>query len=123
MYDPSSSLALAEFGCALLAVIGVAAFALRCRDKLAKSQGKTAEQVLLRFSALMQFHSTLQRCIPGVLLVVLGIFFTLDRSRDHDSDWWVGLLFIPFGWVLVVLLARKSWRRYLELQRLADLDE
>jgi hypothetical protein len=120
MYDSPSSSAVAEFGFALLAVIGLAALVLRWRDSLAKSHGKTPEQVRLRFSAIMQFRSTLQRCIPGVLLVVLGIFFTLDRVRDHDSDWWVGLLFIPFGWVLVILLARKSWRRYLDLQRLAD---
>jgi hypothetical protein len=123
MYDSSSTLVLAEFGCALLVVIGLDALLLRWRDSVAKSHGKTAEQVRLRFSAIMQFRSTLERCIPGVLLVILGIFFALDRSRVHDSDWCVGLLFIPFGCVIVVLLARKSWRTYLELQRLADKDE
>jgi hypothetical protein len=52
--------------------------------------------------------------------VVFGIFYAIDRGRQHESDWRIGLLFIPVGWVLVPLLARKSWRRYLELQQLAE---
>src|ERR1700690_1737549 len=104
----------------LLAAVGLAAVWLHWRDKIAKSQGKTPEQVRARFNAILQFRSTLHRCIPGVLIFVFGVFYAIDRGRQHESDWWVGLLFIPAGWVLVPLLARKSWCRYVELQRLAD---
>ena len=111
---------LGEFSAGLVGAIGLATLLLRWRDRIAKSQGKTPEQVQARFAAILQFRSTLERCIPGVLTIIFGIFFALDRSREHDSDWWMGLFFIPAGWVLVTVLARKRWRRYLELQRLAD---
>ena len=111
---------LGGFSAGLVGAIGLATLLLRWRDRIAKSQGKTPEQVQARFAAILQFRSTLERCIPGVLTIIFGIFFALDRSREHDSDWWMGLFFIPAGWVLVTVLARKRWRRYLELQRLAD---
>jgi len=120
MNDSSSGLVILF---AVLFAVGVAALLLYWRDRVAKSQGKTPRQVQARFSALLQFRAALQRCIPGVLIMVLGIFFALDRLSERESDWWQGLLFIPVGWVLVPLLARKSWRRYRELQRVADQDE
>lgn len=104
----------------LLAVVGLAALLLYLRDRIAKAQGKSVAQVQARFSAILQFRSTLQYCIPGVLTIVFGIFWVLDRSRQHESDWWIGLLFIPAGWLLILLLARRSWRRYLELQQIAE---
>jgi hypothetical protein len=120
MYDSAIVPPLIVLLAALTTVIGVAAILLRWRDSIAKSQGKTLEQVRARFAAILQFRSTLQRCIPGVLVIVFGIFYAVDRGRQHESDWWIGLLFIPAGWVLVPLLARKSWHRHLELQRLAE---
>jgi hypothetical protein len=44
----------------------------------------------------------------------------VELSVAMIADWWTGILFIPAGWGLVLLLARKSWRCYLELQQLAD---
>lgn len=123
MHDSELVSGLVEFSAALVAVVGLAALLLRWRDRAAKSQGKTSEQVRVRFAAILQFRSTLERCIPGVLIIIFGIFFALDRGRQHEPDWWIGILFIPAGWVLVPLLARKSWRRYLELRRLADKSE
>lgn len=119
MHDSPLIPVLVFFG-GLVAVVGLAALLLHLRDRTAKSHGKTPEQVQARFSAILQFRSTLEGCIPGVLVIVFGIFYVYDRSREHESDWWIGLLFLPVGWVLVPLLARKSWRRYLELQRLAE---
>jgi hypothetical protein len=104
----------------LVVVVGLAALLLSWRDRIAKAQGKTTGQVQARFSAILQFRSTLHRCIPGVLTMVFGVFYVLDRSRQHEPDWWVGLLFIPAGWLLILLLARGSWRRYLELQQIAE---
>jgi hypothetical protein len=104
----------------LAGVIGLGALFLYCRDRIAQRQGKTIEQVRARFAAVLQFRRTLELCIPGVLIIVLGVFFVFDRIREHESDWWQGLLFIPVGWVLIPLLARKSWRRYQELQRRAE---
>lgn len=71
----------------------------------------------------MQFRSALQLCIPGVLIMVFGAFYAIDRMRERESDWWIGLLVIPVGWVLVPLLARRSWRRYRELRKLAEKGE
>jgi hypothetical protein len=113
---------LAFFG-GLLAIVSVVAFLLHLRDRIAKSQGKTEGQVQARFFATLQFRSAVERAIPGVLVIVFGSFYVYDRSRAHESDWWIGLLFIPAGWILVLLLARKSWRRYLELRRLAEKGE
>ena len=104
----------------LTVAVGLGAFVLYCRDRIAKVQGKTVAQVDARLSAILQFRSTLERCIPGMLTIVFGIFWVLDRSRQHESDWWVGLPFIPAGWLLILLLARKSWRRYLEIQQIAE---
>lgn len=123
MIDSRVGWELAAFLALLLAAVGLAALLLHWRDKVAKSQGKTPEQIQVRFFAILQFRSALERCIPGVLIIILGIFFVIDRGRQHESDWWIGLLFIPAGWALVPLLARKSWRRYLELQRLAEKRE
>jgi len=123
MHDSTFASGLVDFSAALVAIVGLAALLLRWRDRIAKSQGKTSEQVRARFAAILQFRSTLERCIPGVLTITFGTFFALDRGRQHESDWWIGLLFIPAGWVLIPLLARKSWRRYLELRRLADKSE
>ena len=105
------------------AVIGLAVLILYLRDRLANAQGKTVAQVQARFAAILQFRSTLQYCIPGVLTIIFGIFWALDRSRQHESDWWIGLLFIPAGWLMVLLLARRSWRRYLKLQQIAEKGE
>ena len=99
---------------------GTSCAPLYLRDRIAKAHGKTVAQVQARFAAILQFRSTLQYCIPGVLTIVFGIFWVLDRSRQHESDWWIGLLFIPAGWLLILLLARRSWRRYLELQQIAE---
>jgi hypothetical protein len=107
----------------LLAALGLAALVLYLRDKIARTRGKTPQQVNARFFAILQFRSTLQRCIPGVLMIVFGGFYAIDRSRQHESDWWVGLPFITAGWILIPLLARGSWRRYLELQKLAEKGE
>ncbi len=103
--------------------MGLAALFLYLRDRIGRAQGKTPQQIQARFSAILQFRSTLKRCIPGVLIVVFGIFYAIDRGGQHESDWWVGLLFIPAGWALILLLARRSWRRYLELQKLAEEGE
>jgi hypothetical protein len=107
----------------LVAAVGLAALLLYWRDSYAKSHGKTIAQVQARFSATLQFRWTLELCIPGVIFMVFGIFWAIDRGRQHESDWWVGLPFIALGWVLVPLLARKSWRRYQELQKLAGETE
>lgn len=123
MFDSGIVSGLVIFFAVLLAVVGLAALLLHWRDKVAKSQGKAQEQVRARFSAILQFRSTLERCIPGALIIVFGIFYAIDRGRQHESDWWVGLLFLPAGWVLVLLLARKSWHRYVELRRLAEKGE
>lgn len=120
IYDSTLASGIAEFLAGLVAVMSLAVVILRRRDRIAKFQGKTPEQVRARFDAILQFHSAVQRCIPGALVMVLGIFYALDRGRQHDSDWWMGLFFVPIGWVLIPLLARKSWRRYLQLQRKAD---
>jgi hypothetical protein len=104
----------------LVVVVGLAVLIVYLRDRIAGAQGKTVAQVQARFFAILQFRSTLQYCIPGVLTIVFGIFWVLDRSRQHESDWWIGLPIIPAGWLLILLLARRSWRRYLEFQRLAE---
>ena len=113
-----SSLLIGLMG--VVVVVGLAVLLLYLRDRIAKAQGKTVAQVQARFSAILQFRSTLERCIPGVLMIVFGVFYVLDRSRQHESDWWVGLPFIPAGWLLILLLARRSWRRYLELLQIAE---
>lgn len=104
----------------LAAVVGLAALLLYLRDRIAKAQGKTVGQVNARLFAILQFRSTLERCIPGALIIIGGVFWVLDRSRQHESDWWMGLPVIPAGWLLILLLARKSWRRYLQLQQIAE---
>lgn len=90
------------------------------RRQISNSQGKTPDQIQARFAAILQFRATLYRCVPGVLIIILGIFYVIDRSRQREPDWWYGLLFIPVGWVLIPLLARKSWRRYKQLQQIAE---
>jgi hypothetical protein len=120
MRDSASVSSVIILLASLLSAVGLAALVLYLRDRIARAQGKTARQVNARFFAILQFRSTLQRCIPGVLMIVFGVFYAIDRSRQHESDWWVGLPFIPAGWILIPLLARRSWRRYLELQRLAE---
>lgn len=107
----------------LIAAVGLAVSFLVLRDKLATSQGKRIEHLRARLAALQQLRWTLYLCAPGVLLVVCGIFFAIDRSREHESDWWNGLLFIPVGCALIPLFAWKSWRRYRELRRIADRGE
>jgi hypothetical protein len=104
----------------LVVVVGVAALLLYGRDRLAKAQGKGVAQVRARFSAILQFRATLEWCIPGALTMVAGIFWVLDRGRQHESDWWMGLPLIPGGWLLILVLARRKWRRYVELQRIAE---
>jgi ABC-type Fe3+ transport system permease subunit len=116
-----SSLLIGLMG--LVVLVGLAVLLLYLRDRIAKAQGKTMAQVQARCAAILQFRSTLQYCIPGVLTIVFGIFWVLDRSRQHESDWWIGLPFIPAGWLLILLLARRSWRRYLELQQIAEKGE
>ena len=48
----------------LAAVVGLAAFLLYLRDRIAKAQGKTVAQVNARLFAILQFRSTLERCVP-----------------------------------------------------------
>jgi hypothetical protein len=107
---------------ALIAIVGLAALTLTLRDRFLKGHRKTAAQIQARFSSLFQLRNTLYLCAPGILVMVFGMFFAIDRARQHDSDWWQGLPFIPVGWFLVPLLARRSWKRYLDLQRFADKD-
>ncbi|HLX83102.1 MAG TPA: hypothetical protein VKR59_04355 [Terriglobales bacterium] len=107
---------------ALVAVVASAALFLTLRDHFARAHGKTNAQIRARFSAWLQLRRTLYLCAPGILIMTFGIFFAIDRGRDHDSDWWHGLLFIPVGWFLVPLLARRSWKRYLDLRQFADRD-
>ncbi len=121
MNDSVSSMTILAVG--LAAVVGVAALALYMRDRLAGSHAESVERARGRVAALMQFRTALQLCIPGVLIIVFGAFYAIDRMREHESDWWTGLLFIPVGWVLVPLLARRSWRRYRELRKLAEEGE
>jgi ABC-type arginine transport system permease subunit len=102
--------------------IALAVLILFLRDKYAKAQGKSAEQVRANFAAHWQFYKTLRRCIPGILLIVMGVFFAIDRASEHAPDWPIGLIFIPLGWILVWLLARNNWRRYLELRQQAEID-
>jgi hypothetical protein len=106
-----------------LAAIALAVLILGLRDRIAKHYPKKMEQFRARLAALQQFRWTLYLCAPGVLLVVCGTFFAIDRSREHESDWWHGLLFIPVGCAIIPLFARKSWRRYRELRRIADRGE
>jgi hypothetical protein len=105
---------------ALFAVVALAALFLTLRDRFAKAHGETDAQIRARFDVWLQLRRTLYLCAPGILIMTFGIFFAIDRGRQHDSDWWQGLLFIPVGWFLVPLLARRSWKRYLELRRFAD---
>lgn len=105
---------------ALVAVVALAALFLTLRDRFARAHGKTDAQIRARFAAWLQLRRTLYLCAPGILVMVLGMFFAIDRGRDQDSDWWQGLLFIPVGWFLVPLVACRSWKRYLDLRRFAD---
>lgn len=104
----------------LVVAVGLAALLLHLRDRLAKAQGKTVAQFQAPFFAILQLRATLEYSILGVLTVIGGIFWVLDRSRQHESDWWYGLPLIPAGWVFIVLLTRRSWCRYLELRRVAE---
>ncbi len=108
---------------ALMTIVALAALLLTLRDRFVKGHRKTAAQIRARFSSMLQLRNTLYLCAPGVLVMVLGMFFAIDRGRQHDSDWWQGLLFIPVGWFLVPLLARRSWKRYLDLRRFADKND
>ena len=121
MNDSVSSITVLVAG--LGAVVGLAALVLHVRDRLAGSHAESFERAHARVAALMQFRTALQLCIPGVMIMVFGAFYAIDRMRERDSDWWIGLLFIPVGWVLVPLLARRSWRRYRELRKLAEKGE
>lgn len=107
-------------GVFIVAAVGLGALLLYLRDRYAAAHGKSMRQAQARFSALVQFYRTLQLCIPGVMIIILGIFLALDRGREHDPEWPIGLLLIPLGWLVVWFLARKSWRRYLELQQQAE---
>ena len=104
----------------LLTVTAIAALLLHWRDKNAKAQGKTPEQVKAGFAVLMQLRTTVYLAAPGLVMLTFGTFFGIDRYREHDSEWWYYILFIAIGWVLVPLLARRSWRRYLALRKFAD---
>jgi hypothetical protein len=121
MNNSVSPIAIAVVG--LAAVVALAALALYARDRLVGSHPESAERARARVAALMQFRTALQLCIPGVLIMVFGAFYVIDRMREHESDWWSGLLFIPVGWMLVPLLARRSWRRYRELRKSAEKGE
>lgn len=121
MNDSVSSIAILVVG--FTAVVGLAALVLYVRDRLAGSHAESYERARARVAALMQFRTALQLCIPGVLIIVFGAFYAIDRMREHESDWWIGLLFIPVGWVLIPLLARRSWRRYQQLRKLAEKGE
>lgn len=108
---------LGEVGAGLLAVIGLGVSVLRWRHQMEKSHENKPDQVAARLAAILQFRATLIRCVPGLLVILLGAFYAFDRSNQHESDWWYGLLLIPIGWILILVLARKSWRRYKALQQ------
>jgi hypothetical protein len=119
MSAASSIPSLAILAALAISAVAAAALLLYLRDRYAASQGKSIEQVQARILALVQFYRTLECCVPGALMIIGGAFLAFDRSREHDPEWPIGLLLIPLGWLAVWLLARKSWRRYLELQRRA----
>ncbi len=112
--------ALEMLGGYLMGAVALAFLVLRWRDRRAKQEGKTPEQVHAGFQALLQLRSTLYRAAPGLLLVAFGMYAAVVGYYDRSPDWWYFLLFIPFGWTLVIVLGRNSWRRYLELRRFAD---
>ena len=122
MYDLPLFSHLADFALGLLAVITLAAVLLRWRDRKAFSEGKTPQQIQARTAAILAFQSALKRCIPGVLVMIFGAYFSVVWLRQHNSDWWQGLVLIPLGWFLVPLLARKKWLRYRALQQLSEMN-
>ena len=97
MLEAKTILAIATFLAGLIIAVGLAVLLLHWRDRYAKSHGKTIAQVQARFSAIRQFRWTLELCIPGVLIMVFGSFYAIDRGRQHEGDWWIGLLFILAG--------------------------
>jgi hypothetical protein len=102
-------------------VVAIGVVVLRRRDRLAQREGKTAEQVHADFAASEQLRSTLTRTILGALLIIFGVFFAFDDYARHDSGWWFGVAFLAAGWVLIRLMARTSWRRYVELRRFTEM--
>ncbi len=71
---------------ALMTIVALAALLLTLRDRFVKGHRKTAAQIRARFSSMLQLRNTLYLCAPGVLVMVLGMFFAIDRGRQHDSD-------------------------------------
>ncbi len=104
----------------LLCAIALGAWVLHLRDKSAARRGETAVQTQARFASLLQLRNTMYRAAPGLLLMTFGAFYAVVGRFDDHPDWWYGLGFILLGWFLVPLLARGSWRRYLELRRIAN---
>jgi hypothetical protein len=104
----------------LMGAVALAFLVLRWRDRRAKEEGRTPGQVHAGFQALLQLRSTIYRAAPGLLLIALGMYSAVSGYYDGNSEWWYLLLLIPFGWALVIVMTRKSWRRYLELRRFAD---
>ncbi len=78
------------------------------------------EQLQAKFDALLQLKETVLKAIPGLMLIIFGTVFVLDLREHHDPDWWHGLVFVVAGWVFVHLFTRRSWKRYLELNRFAE---
>jgi uncharacterized protein YjeT (DUF2065 family) len=78
------------------------------------------EQVQAKFDALLQLKDTALRVIPGVMLIFFGGVLFSDLRDHHDPDWWHGLIFVVAGWIFLRLFTRKSWKRYLELNQLAE---
>lgn len=103
--------------------VAIGAILLRRRDRIAQCGGKTPEQIQVDFAAAEQLRSTLTRTIPGALLIIFGVFFAFDDYARHDSEWWFGLAFVAGGWLLVRLMARRSWQRYLELRRFTEMNQ
>ena len=78
------------------------------------------EQVRAKFEAFLELRETGVRAIPGMMLMAFGAVFVSDLRDRHDPDWWHGLLFLVAGWIFLRLFTRKSWKRYLELNELAE---
>ncbi len=104
-------------------VIALAVAVLVIRDRVARAHRKTPVQVRARWDSLVELSRVMKFAAPGLLIIAFGAFFVWASYTDGSPDWWLGLLAIAVGWFLVPLFARRSWRRYVELRRVADGDD